>query len=97
MRRLLALFVRHLCTPPTLERILIETAVLLALHFALVFALARVRLLEHLLSPGPESGAALVVTAMFLVLRIFVIVLLPGWLIMRIWLFASRPAHPPRH
>ncbi len=96
MRRPFKRLARHLRRPPTLRRIVAEAAALLALHFVLVLILARVRLLEHLLSPGPESRVALAVTAMFLMLRIFVLVLLPGWVVARVWLLASRP-RPPQH
>ena len=76
--------------PPSLRRIVIETSVLVALQWTVALGLARARLLEHLLAPGSGSYVALAVTGVFLVLRIGVIVLLPGWLVARIWLWASR-------
>ena len=90
LRRLRRLF------PSRLRRILLEAATLLALHFALVQILARVHLLEHLLAPGPGSRFALVVTGIFLALRLFVLLLGPGWFLARLWLFLSHP-RPPEH
>jgi hypothetical protein len=78
--------------PPTLRRILIETAVLVAAHFILLQILARVNLLEHLLAPGADSRFAFGVTASFLLLRLFLFVFAPGWLLARLWLWATRPA-----
>lgn len=77
--------------PPTLRRILVEMAVLIALHFVLVQILAHVRLLEHLLSPGPGALFALAVTTCFLLLRIFLVVFGVGWFAARLWLWLSHP------
>jgi hypothetical protein len=85
---------RRVTAPPTLKRILTETAVLLALHLVLMQVLARIHLLEHLLSPGPGSKVAIAVTTMFLLLRIFVIAILPGWFAARLWLFLTRERAP---
>ena len=76
---------------PSLRRILVEAVSLVAVHFALLLLLARVNLLEHLLAPGAGSRFALAVTAVFLLLRLFLLVLAPGWLLARIWLWATRP------
>lgn len=76
------------CSP---RRILAEAAALVVLHFALVQILARTRLLEHVLSPGPGAGAALAATTFFLLLRVFLFVLGPGWVLTRLWLWASHP------
>lgn len=86
-------FRRFLRAP--LHRILLETLALLALHFVLVQILARARLLEHLLAPGPGSKIALAATTMFLAFRFFLLVLAPGWIVVRLWLLASRrgPEH----
>ena len=73
--------------PPPLRRIVIEALALMGLQFALTQLLAR--LLEHLLAPGGESYVALAVTAVFLLLRVGVIVLLPGWFLARLWLWAT--------
>ncbi len=78
--------------PATPRRIVLELAALGAIHFVLVQVLARARLLEHLLSPGPEARLALAVTGFFLVLRLFLLVLGPGWFIARLWLWISHPA-----
>ena len=80
--------------PPTLRRILIEAAALVAAHFVLLQILARVNLLEHLLAPGADSRFALGVTAAFLLLRVFLFVLAPGWLLARLWLWAARTGMP---
>ena len=76
--------------PPTLRRILIEATALVATHFVLLRILARVNLLEHLLAPGADSRFALGVTAAFLLLRVFLLVFAPGWLLARLWLRATR-------
>ena len=62
---------------------------LVGLQIALTHLLARARLLEHLLAPGGGSLVALAVTVAFLLLRVGVIVLLPGWFLARIWLWAT--------
>ncbi len=90
LRRLRRLF------PSPLRRILLELAALLVVHFVLVQILARVRLLEHLLAPGPGSLLALAVTGIFLALRLFVCLFAPGWFLARLWLLMSRP-RPPEH
>ena len=77
---------------PSLRRILIEAAVLVAVHFVLLQILARVNLLEHLLAPGADSRFALGVTAVFLLLRVLLFVFTPGWLLARLWLWATQPA-----
>jgi hypothetical protein len=78
--------------PPTIRRILIEAAALGAVHLVLLQILARVDLLEHLLAPGADSRLALGVTAAFLLLRVFLFVFAPGWLLARLWLRATRQA-----
>ena len=90
LRRLRRLF------PAPLRRILLETVALLALHFVFVQILARVRLLEHLLAPGPGSWFALGVTGMFMALRFFLCLFAPAWFLARLWLLMSRP-RPPEH
>jgi len=75
---------------PTLRRILIEAAALVAVHLVLLQILARVNLLEHLLAPGADSRLALGVTAVFLLLRVFLFVFAPGWLLVRLWLWGTR-------
>lgn len=77
--------------PPSLRRILIEAAVLVLAHFALLQVLARVNLLEHLLAPGAGSRGALGITVVFLLLRGFLFVFAPGWVAVRLWLWATRP------
>lgn len=52
--------------------------------------LARMDMQEHMLSPGTDSRVALGVTAMFLLLRSFVLVAAPGWVLARLWLRATR-------
>lgn len=81
--------------PPTLRRILLEFAAVALLHLALLHVLARVRLLEHLLAPGPGSALALAATTMFLLLRMFLLLFGPGWLLARLWLWFTRPEAAP--
>jgi hypothetical protein len=76
--------------PPSLRRILVEAAVLFGLHVLLLQLLARVNVLEHLLSPGRDAMLALAVTAFFLLLRFFVVVFGLGWVAARLWLHATR-------
>ena len=76
---------------PTFRRILVEFAALVAVHFVLLQVLARSHVLEHLLAPGPGSRIALAATAMFLLLRLFLLVFAPGWLLARLWLLTTRP------
>ena len=76
---------------PSLRRILGEAVALVVVHFALLQILARVNLLEHLLAPGAGSRFALGVTAVFLLLRFFLFVFAPGWLVARLWLWATQP------
>lgn len=64
---------------------------LIGLHFLCAQVLARVHLLEHLLSPGSDSFEALVILACFFLFRLSVLVLLPAWLIAKLWLWWSRP------
>lgn len=76
---------------PSLRRILVEIAVLVVAHFVLLQVLARVNLLEHLLAPGAGSRGALAITVVFLLLRGFLLVFAPGWVAVRLWLWATRP------
>ncbi len=82
--------------PPTLRRILLEAAALVAVYYALLQILARMNLLEHLLAPGAGSRFALAVTAAFLLLRVFLFVFAPGWLLARFWLWATRSSESVR-
>jgi hypothetical protein len=83
---------RRVSQPPTWRRIVLEAAALVMLHFIAAQILARANLLEHLLSPGADSRLALGVTAMFMLLRAFTLVLAPGWVLARFWLFWTKPA-----
>jgi hypothetical protein len=77
-------------TRHSLVRIGIEAAALVAIHAALLQVLARVNLMEHLLAPGAGSFGALAATAIFLLLRSFLLVAAPGWVSVRLWLWATR-------
>ncbi len=77
--------------PPTPRRIVLEFLALVALHWALLHLLAEARVLEHLLAPGPGSRVALAATGFFLLLRLFLLVFGPAWLLARLWLWATRP------
>ena len=80
--------------PPTLRRILIEFAAIAALHLVLLHILARAHVLEHLLAPGPGSRLALALTATFFLLRLFLLLFGPGWLLARLWLWTTRSSDP---
>lgn len=98
MRRFVETLLRRLRTPPTLERILGETVVVLVAHFVLLWLLARTSVLAATFAPEAETGwLTSLLGHAFLLLRIFVFVLLPGMFAVRVWLFVSRPPWPPRH
>lgn len=82
---------RRITQPPTWRRIVLEAASLALLHFIAAQILARANLLEHLLSPGADSQLALGVTAVFMLLRAFTLVLGTGWVLARLWLLWTRP------
>ena len=81
---------RSVIQPPTWRRIVLEAASLALLHFIAAQLLARGNLLEHLLSPGADSRLALGVTAVFMLLRAFALVLAPGWILARLWLLSTK-------
>jgi H+/Cl- antiporter ClcA len=64
---------------------------LIILHFLLLHLLANARLLEHLLAPGSHSYWALAATVTFLLFRILLYVVGPGWFICRLWLRYTKP------
>jgi hypothetical protein len=96
MRRLILSVYDYVRRPPSLERILIETAVLLALHAAGVLVFSRLGTLESLARLDGGAGLGDAVAAGFLAYRAFVMVALPAWLSTRVWLFVSRPPARPR-
>lgn len=71
--------------------IIVETAILIVVQLLAAHLLANANLLEHLLSPGAGSRMALVVVVMFLLLRGFVYVCMPGWLLARLFFHLTRP------
>ena len=73
-----------------LLRIFVRAVTLVALHVVLLNVLAKVRLLEHLLAPGSQSYWAIAVTVAFLLLRTFLYIVGPGWLVCCIWLWYSK-------
>lgn len=77
--------------PPGIVRIIVELAAVILLQFTLAHVLMHARLLDHLLAPGKDSGAALGVTTAFLLLRMFVLLFAPGWFLARLWLWRTRP------
>ncbi len=67
------------------RRVLVDAAVLFALYFVGLWAMAHFRVMEVLLSPGGDSHAIRCMGAVaFLMLRTFVIVLAPGWILARL-------------
>jgi len=62
-----------------------EAIGLVFLHAVLLQVLAKAHLLEHLLAPGRNSFWPIVATASFLMLRTFLYVIGPGWLVCRLW------------
>ena len=81
-------------SPLSFRGAILGAFVLVVLQFTLAHLLAHARLLEHLLSPGSGSNAALAVTGAFLLLRVGVLVLLPGWVLAQLWLWATRTKQP---
>jgi hypothetical protein len=79
----------------SLTKPIVTATVLIILEIAFSHLLARARLLEHLLAPGPGSTLALAATVVFLLLRIVVILVLPGWSIAQLWLWLIE-RHSPR-
>ena len=77
-----------------MRRIFIEAIGLVFLHAVLLQVLARAHLLEHLLAPGRDSFWPIVATASFLVLRTFLYVIGPGWLVCRLWFWFTQKALP---
>jgi hypothetical protein len=75
---------------PTRRHILSERLVLVLLHAAAIRLMARYRLMEHLLSPGSQSQAAVGATLVVLMLRMLLFGLAPGWMLSRLWLRATR-------
>lgn len=77
-------------SPPSLKRILVEAAILVLGHWILLETLSRLNVVEHLLAPGAGSRGALVVTTIFLLTRFVLLIIAPGWLLVRLWLWANR-------
>jgi hypothetical protein len=73
---------------------ILAAVALIVLEIVLSHLLARAGLLEHLLAPVPGSMVALAATALFLLLRIVVICLLPGWLAVKLWLWSTKRGSP---
>ncbi len=80
---------------PRLGRIVLELAAVYTLHFLAGQVLVRIALLEQVLSPGPGGRLALAVALGFFALRLFVLLVAPGWFLARIWLLLTR--EPPEH
>lgn len=76
--------------PPSLVRIVVEFVAVILLQLGLAYGLIHLRLLDHLLSPGKDSGGALGVITAFLLLRMFVLLFAPGWFLARLWLWRTR-------
>lgn len=68
-----------------LLRSLTAPIVVFLLHWAGLWAMAEYRLLDLVLSPGGATIPATAAAAAFLWLRMFVHLLLPGWVLVRVW------------
>lgn len=75
--------------PPTLVRILVEGAAVVLLHAGAHWGMVESQLLERVLSPTGDSALHVSAAACFLLLRLFVLLLLPGWVLARAWLLAT--------
>jgi len=78
-------------TPTSLRRIGIEFCVIVLLQYLLSLVLLHANILDHLLSPGSDSTVALGIITGFFMLRLFVLLFAPGWLLARLWLWWTRP------
>ena len=74
--------------PPTLARIAVTAAVLLVLHLAAHAAMSGSRVMETLLSPHAGTSVEVAAAAAFLALRLVTMVLVPGWVLARLALWA---------
>ena len=81
---------KHIRKPASLKRIAAEFLAIVLLHTVMAEVLVRVHLVEHMLSPGRDSYYAICVAAFFMMIRGIVIVLGSGWLLARLWLYATR-------
>ena len=77
-------------SPPTLRRIFTEAAAVVLLHWAGIHLMAKLRIMEHLLSPTGATRWALGGAVVFMLLRGFTLMLLPGWVLARVWLWRTR-------
>lgn len=84
---------RRFSHPPTLRRILLEAFGLFALHWGLLHGLARAQVLEQVAAPDSSLGVV-ALSSLFYGLRIAVFWVLPGWFVVRLWLYATRDRDP---
>ena len=77
--------------PSSLRRIGVEFLAVVLVQWLLSLGLMHARILDHLLSPGSDSKIALGVITGFFLLRMFVLLFAPGWLLARLWLWWTRP------
>lgn len=69
-----------------LVRLAVEVALLLALYAGAFEVMARARVVERLLAPGSGQGPWVGLAVCFLLLRFFVVLALPGWVLARVFL-----------
>ena len=78
---------------PRLRRILLEFAVLVALHFTLLQYFGREGGLNVVFAPGTGAFPVLAAAMCFLLLRGFLLVFGPVWLAVRLWLCVTHPEY----
>lgn len=72
------------------KRIALEFSCMMLLYGIGLYILARVPVMDLLLSPGGSGSVMLpALAAMFLTFRVFVLVCLPGWILARWYLLAT--------
>ena len=70
--------------PNIILRFVVTIAVLVLIHYGGLWAMTEYRVMENLLSMGPQSGVITIALALsFLFLRLIVFLILPGWIIWR--------------
>ena len=69
----------------------IEAACFISIYFIGLYLMAYMRIMEKLLSPSFEGGMSILLAAfLFLIVRMFLIVIYPGLFLARIFLIATK-------